>query len=114
VVREAEKLLEGRTIEGYINRQERVPAWSLVSLLAHATRADLCRLSAPIAEHDPAGWSGTIARLAGELVDRSYDEASLLRLQRDCLIPIELRLLGGTTPPPSTPAELYSMVAQRH
>ena len=110
VVQEAERLLGGRTLERYIARRERVPAWSLIALLGHATRFDLMRLGSPAAGPDPAGWSGTVARLARELVAATADDPALVRLQRRSLVPLELNLLGGLIAPPSTPAELYEMV----
>lgn len=111
LIREAERLLEGRTLESFISRRERVPAWSLVALLGHGTRVDLTRLASPAASPDPAGWSGTVARLAAELLIMSWDEASLVRLQRRALVPLELGMLGGMVPPPATPGELYEIVA---
>ncbi len=110
VVREAERLLEGRTLESYIARRERVPAWSLVGLLGHGSRLDLMRLAAPSANPDPRGWSGTVARLAADLLGLSWDEPSLLRLQRRSLVPLELSMLGGQVAPPCTPGELYERV----
>jgi hypothetical protein len=109
VVREAQCLLEGRTLEGYITRRERVPAWSLVALLGHASRFDLVRLASPTSQ-DPAGWSGTVARLARDLIGMTWDDRSLVRVQRRSLVPLELNLLGGLLAPPSTPCELYDMV----
>jgi hypothetical protein len=110
VVREAQRLLGGRTLESFIARRERVPAWSLIGLLGHGSRMDLVRLSAPAAAPDPAGWSGTVARLAGDLLDRSWDEGSLVRVQRRSLVPLELSMLGGLVSPPATPADLYELV----
>lgn len=111
VVREAERLLEGRTLEGYISRRERVPAWSLIGLLGHGSRADLMRLSSPTPGSDETSWSGTVARLASDLLDRSWDDRSLIRLQRRSLVPLELNMLGGYVVPPGTPTELYEMVS---
>lgn len=111
MVREAERLLQGRTLESYIARRERVPAWSLVGLLGHGRRPDLTRLASPAANPDPAGWSGTIARLAADLLVMTWDDDSLVRLQRRSLVPLELSMLGGMVAPPCTPAELYEMVA---
>ena len=110
VVREADRLLQGRTVESFISRRERVPAWSLIGLLGHGSRVDLLRLASPSSHPDPSGWSGTVARLAGDLVRRAGDDRSLVRLQRRCLVPLELSLLGGSTAPPCSPAELYDMV----
>ncbi len=110
VVREAERVLDGRTIESYISRRARVPAWSLIALLGHASRLDLMRLASPVSCPDPAGWSATVARLAADMLVLTWDEHSLNRLQRRSLIPLELNLLGGTVLPPCTPAGLYAMV----
>ena len=110
VIREAERILHGRTLESYIARRERVPAWSLIALLAHSSRLDLMRLAHPAANPDPSGWSGTVARLAVELLECSCDEPSLLRLQRSALVPLELNLLGGMVSPPCSPADLFQMV----
>ncbi len=110
VVREAERLLQGRTLESFISRRERVPAWSLVALLGHGSRSDLTRLASPTANPDPFGWSGTVARLAADLLGMTWDEPSLVRLQRRSLVPLELNMLGGMLSPPCTPGELYEMV----
>ncbi len=110
VVREAERLLEGRTLESFISRRERVPAWSLIGLLGHGTRIDLVRLASPSAAPDPAGWSGTVARLASDLLGLTWDDPSLVRLQRRSLVPLELNVLGGYISPPASPGELYEMV----
>jgi hypothetical protein len=111
VVREAERMLEGRTLETYIARRKRVPAWSLVALLGHGTRRDLLRLASPLAAPDPSGWSGAVAHLARELLAMTGDEPGLLRLQRRALIPLELLLLGGRVSAPATPADLLRMVS---
>lgn len=110
VVREAERLLGGRTLESFIGRRQKVPAWTLVALLGHATRSDLLRLASPLAGPDPVGWSGTVARLAADLFAMTVDDASLVRLQRRSLIPLELQMLGRMVAPPATPAELFEMV----
>lgn len=110
VVAEAERMLAGRTLETFIARRQRVPAWSLISLLGHASLSDLGRLGSPGYGADPLGWSGTVARLARELRLMADDETTLVRLQRRSLIPLELRLLGGEVSPPTSPADLFSLV----
>ena len=112
VVAEAERLLGGRTIEQYIARRQKVPAWTLIALLGHGTRLDLMKLAHPAASPNPAGWSGTVARLAGQLLMLSWVDESLTRLQRQALIPMELELLGGHRTPPSSPTELHEMVTE--
>ncbi len=110
VVQEAERLLRGRTLEAFIARRERVPAWSLVALLGHSSRRDLLRLASPLAVPDPGGWSGTLARLARDLLSMTETEAGLVNLQRRSLIPLELRLLAGHVNPPTSPVDLFLMV----
>lgn len=111
LIREAERVLDGRTLETYISRRERVPAWSLIALLAHASRTELMRLATPAATPDPAAWSGTVARLAADLIAMTWDESSLIRLQRRSLVPLELDMLGGDAGPPCSPVELYDIVS---
>lgn len=111
VVREAERVLDGRTLESYIARRQRVPAWSLVALLGHGSRVELARLASPVANPDPYGWSGTVARLAADLLGMTWDEPSLVRVQRRSLVPLELSMLGGLVSPPCTPSDLYEMVS---
>ena len=107
---EAQRVLTGRTVDSFIARRDRVPVWSLVALLGHATRAELARLAADAVARDPYGWSATVGRLASELLAVTWDERSLLRLQRRSLVPLELELLGGLAAPPCSPTELYEMV----
>lgn len=111
VVAEAERLLSGTTILGYVRAIGRAPAWTLVSILGHCTRGELHRIASPAASPDPHGWSGAVAYLAEKILSQSYDDAELVRLQRSTLIPLELDLLGGKLRAPRTPADLYGLVS---
>jgi hypothetical protein len=110
VVREAERLLEGRAVEGFIDRHEPVPAWTLISLLGHADRPSLASLAHPAGWPAPGGWSASMGRLAARLLDSARDERALLLLQRRALVPLELGLLGGALEPPRSPLELTDLV----
>lgn len=115
VVREAERLLAGRTVESYITRRARVPAWTLIGLLGHGSRLDLTRLANSGARRGPGGiepgtWSAAVVRLARDLLFLSLDDQMLVDLQRRFLVPLELAMLDGEVGPPSSPTELYEMV----
>lgn len=111
VVAEAERLLAGKSVQDYVQRAGRAPAWTLVAVLGHCSRSELERIAAPSTSPDPGGWSGAVAYLAEQMLSRSADERDLLILQRRSLIPLELDLLGGRLRAPRTPAELYVLIS---
>lgn len=110
VIGEAERLLNGRAVDSNSLRGRRVSVRGLVSVLAHGERHHLRRLCNVSSTTHPGSWAATLGYLATELLAMAPDDATLLRIQRQVLVPLELRLLGGEIPPPSTPARLATLV----
>jgi hypothetical protein len=90
--------LSGQTAEG----------WIRINQLAHVSWDEAHRLAETRTLGSP--WEGAISYLASEICAQTDSAASLLVLQRNGLIPLELNVLAGRTAPPVTPLELISMV----
>lgn len=108
VITEATSLLCGRASERRGNARRAVPAWVPLNTLAHA---DIQRLQEVAARRNvnSGGWAATVGYLAVEILAETADEADLLRIQREQLIPLELWLLGDIGAP-TTPGQLARLV----
>jgi hypothetical protein len=84
------------------------PPWVWINELAHASWNDLVRLANRRGRG--TAWEGAMSYLARELHTQAGTADGLLGLQRHALIPLELELLAGQTPPPATPLELTAIV----
>jgi len=83
-----------------------------VNELAHA---DWDRLTGIADGRDPlrrSAWDGATRFLAAEMVSVAGHPEGLLRLQRSCLIPLELDMLAGG-PTPASPTQLVQVVRDR-
>lgn len=109
-VEEAARLLAGRLLEASDFSRRDLPAWTLVSALGHSSWEELCRMAALKRGPGTGRWRSTFAFLAGETVHTAGSERALLRIQRTTLIPLELDLLSGRAPSPTTPVELVNLV----
>jgi hypothetical protein len=107
---EAERLLTGRLLDSPDFSSNPVSAWSIVGTLGHASLADLKRLEAAVGRRDPNPWRRVVAFLASETLGSAADEDALIRLQRNVLVPLELRLLGGEVPSPTTALGIVTLV----
>ena len=104
---EAERLLAGRLLD---SPGHPVAAWTIVGTLGHASSADLRGLEATIGRPHCDLWWGVVAFLAGETLSATRDDETLVRIQRKVLIPLELSLLGGEVPSPTSPLGVVAMV----
>jgi len=109
-VDEAERLLNGRLLESRDICESRTFVWGVVATLGHASLTDLRRFEAAVGRRCPDPWRGVVAFLATETLSAAADEDALIRLQRKVLIPLELSLLGGEVPSPSSPLGIVSLV----
>ena len=110
VIAEAERLLSGRALD--TQRGYRRQGWALVGALAHGERAELQKLAGATLSSHPASatWDAVLAYLAGEVLDAAPTERALVQVQRQVLIPLELKLLGAGVLGPSNPKELATLV----
>lgn len=93
---ECQLFVAGRYVEYLRARNRSTPAWAHVNRLAHGSHDDLVDLSSGLADRPPRfEWTSAIAYLAGEILATvRNDEERLRGLQRQVLIPLELRLAG--------------------
>lgn len=92
---ESAAYLAGTYAETLGSRCRVVPAWAWTNLLAHGSAPQL-RLQAQALDRGllhARAWLAARAYLAAEIVERVDRGASLTRLQREVLIPLELALV---------------------
>ena len=110
VVAEAERLLTGRMLDLESRKHER--SWTLIGSLAHSDweQMQILACDAGRTHCDPGGWRAALAFLADVLLSTARTQQMLLQVQRQVLIPLELRLLGGETLPLRAPADFVALV----
>jgi hypothetical protein len=111
VSRECELFLAGRYAQRLHALHRPIPAWTCLNPLAHGTKEELASLGAGSLEAGlPLEWRNAIGLLAGEiLILADDDHARLGALQREVLVPMELRLASEWLTP-VTPTELVGLV----
>ena len=104
LVRESEVYLSGNYAEYLETRNENVPNWVWLSVLAHGTRGQLRSLVDQNTLYGRAGmrtsvWWQAVAFLAGEILSQRDDDLGLDELRRSVLVPLELNgLAAGRRP----------------
>jgi hypothetical protein len=81
-----------------------------VNTLAHGDVHRLQELAGDWSHAHPASWSAMLAYLAAKVLSSAPNDAELLRVQREALVPLELRLLDGATAAPTMPGQLTTLV----
>ncbi|MGH3988298.1 MAG: hypothetical protein ACRDV1_00130 [Actinomycetes bacterium] len=96
---EVEAFLGGRYLERLRSRGEsgQVAPWMWINAVAHGSASRVAELAAdPVPEEMEAlDWRVARAFVARELVGQNVGEERLRSLQRDVLIPLELRLMSA-------------------
>jgi hypothetical protein len=110
VVVEAQRLLAGETVQGRGRATDPVRPWMLVNVLAHADRAVLSTLQGAGTRGAPGSWIGTLGYLSSELTPTGLADGDVGDRQRRLLVPLELKILGGEVPVPTSPAQLARLV----
>jgi hypothetical protein len=114
LVAECEAFLNGVMAETLGELNGRVPAWTWMNLLAHATAADLeaARVSPSPTLGGLAGdWRRARSFLAGEVLDLvATGQTTLAALQRDVLVPLELDLVSRHATARWRPGDLVTAV----
>lgn len=110
VTAEAEAIVRGRVVER--GQAGEIPTWVRLNELGHGDWEHITTLAAGADGSPVRSWDGAVRFLAGELVNLARDPASLVKLQRSAVIPLELALLSGDPEPP-TPTELVQLVRTR-
>jgi hypothetical protein len=111
VLTEARRLLNGQALETY-PFERHLPSWAPVNCLAHSDIEQLGHIAADRSHDHPGSWSAILAYLATDLLAAAPSPAELRRVQREALIPLELRIFEGTIPPPKTPGQLAKLVGE--
>ena len=118
LAQECELFLSGRYVECVRPTGRTMPAWVRVNPLAHGSVDDLIALSS-VAGDRLLGWdwAGVIGQLAMEILAAVGDDAArLYELQREVLIPLELRLADDAVVVlhPAQLAQVVSRELERH
>ncbi len=114
LIAECEAVLRGAYAEHLAQQGRSRPCWVWINLLAHGDEAELAAES----DHDerstrPRGsWMAARGFLAAELLDAAARRGSLVALQRQALVPLELELMAGSTRL-GTPRQLVAEVLTR-
>jgi hypothetical protein len=110
VIAEAQRLLSGRTFDAQRGHRQR--GWAVVGALAHGDRAELQKLARTgISSHPTsATWDAALAYVAGEVLEAAPSDRALVQVQRQVLIPLELKLLGAGGRGQPNPRELVTLV----
>jgi hypothetical protein len=114
LVQECGVYLSGHYADYLETRNEHVPNWAWINVLA---QADPELLRSLIAENALSGgvqkrtsvWWQAIAFLAGEILSQLNDDRDLHELRRSVLVPLELKWLAADRPP-ERPGELVRSV----
>ena len=114
LVRECEFYLSGHYAEYLERRNERVPNWAWLNVLAQGSPETFRTLAA---ENAPIGgmgmkssaWWHAVGFLAGEILSQRVDDRGLDELRRSVLVPLELNGLAAGRPP-ERPGELVRTV----
>jgi hypothetical protein len=112
LIGEAEAVLAGRYAEHLESGQRPVPAWAWVNLLAHGTEEGLREARARLGEPGASQrWRDARGYLAGEILGVvEVGGIPLDELQREVLVPFELRLAGRDRSRPLTPSDVVNAV----
>jgi hypothetical protein len=114
LVRESEVYLAGGYAEYLEARNENIPNWVWLSVLAHGTPGQLRALVdqntlAGAAETRTSVWWQAVAFLAGEILSQRERGQDLDELRRSVLVPLELNGMGAGRPP-QRPSDLVRAV----
>jgi hypothetical protein len=114
LVQECEAYLSGHYADYLETRNERVPNWAWINVLAQANPELLRSLVADNAVY--AGirmrtsvWWQAVVFLAGEILSQRDDDQDLDQLRRSVLVPLQLEWLAMERPP-ERPGELVRSV----
>jgi hypothetical protein len=93
---EAAAMLAGRSVELFHQRGEKVPRWAWLNAPAHRNLVELGELAHAAEGEELAQGPLVEAVVSAALLKQSGGErTAVFRLQRDCLIPLELELIAG-------------------
>ena len=102
---ECQAFLDGTYAELAYASDAPVPVWAWMNLLAHGTEAELRDAARALGEGD--SWHQARAFLAGEVLEAiGPPHLTLVQLQHDVLVPLELDLLDCQCSNRWTPAQL--------
>jgi hypothetical protein len=96
LIDEVESFLAGRALDRYRSTGATPPAWAEINWLAHGEPSDILdRVRYELGlKRLPGSWPWAVSTLAQELfVDAGARTETIRRLQRDCLIPMEMALM---------------------
>ena len=96
VVQLAEALIQGDVLIALQERGEAAPAWGYLNLLAHSDRGSLRRVRDFNQSRRPlSGWGTVVFDLIVDMLNSAPSDEDLQALQRNALVPLELKIWGG-------------------
>lgn len=96
VVQLAEALIQGDVLIALQERGEAAPAWGYLNLLAHSDRSSLRRVRDFNQSRRPlSGWGTVVFELIVDILNSAATEEDLQAVQRNALVPLELKIWGG-------------------
>jgi len=96
VVQLAETLIQGEVLIALQERGEVAPPWGYLNLLAHSDRRALRRVRDFNQSRRPlSGWGTVVFDLIVDILNSTPTESDLKALQRNALVPLELKIWGG-------------------
>jgi len=96
VVQLAEALIQGDVLIALQERGEAAPAWGYLNLLAHSDRTSLRRVRDFNQSRRPlSGWGTVVFDLIVDILNSVPTDEELTALQRNALIPLELKIWDG-------------------
>gem|GEM_PF-2386495 len=93
----AEAIVQGEVLIALQERGEAAPPWGYLNLLAHSDRSSLERVrefNEP--RHPLSGWGTVVFDLIVDMLAAADNDAKLLALQRQALVPLELAVWDGS------------------
>ena len=110
LVDEAQAALSGQLIWRDSPEAPGDPEWIGLNTLAHASWPTLVRVADGLLRSGRREWDAALVFLASELMGAAGSPACLVSVQRVRIIPLELEVLDGARPAPSTPGELVDLI----
>jgi hypothetical protein len=111
LIAESIYLLEGRSLDLYVESGRGIPAWARVNALAHSTAEQLASFESRQRLAGGSRWEAVMGFLAGEIRSIGHGRPErIAHIQASVLIPLELAMLDGEVAQPASAGALATLV----
>jgi len=100
---ECEAFLAGRWAETREDTSRPLPMWAWLNPIAHGNVEQVRALAAAV---NPASGPGRLQAAVAQAVLGAVPGSELRRIQRELLVPLELRLMGS----PASPRQVFELI----